>query len=65
INNVETFYNLPGIVLNGPEWFASVGTEKSKGTKVFALSGRVARTGLAEVAYGTTVRQVIFDIGGG
>jgi len=65
VNNVETFYNVPSIVERGPEWFGSVGTATSKGTKVFALSGKVNRTGLAEIAYGTTVRQVIFDIGGG
>jgi NADH:ubiquinone oxidoreductase subunit F (NADH-binding) len=65
VNNVETFYNVPSIIERGPEWFGSVGTATSKGTKVFALSGKVNRTGLAEIAYGTTVRQVIFDIGGG
>jgi len=65
INNVETLANLPAIVSNGPEWFSSVGTETSKGTKVFALSGKVARTGLVEVAMGCTMRRIIFDIGGG
>jgi NADH:ubiquinone oxidoreductase subunit F (NADH-binding)/NAD-dependent dihydropyrimidine dehydrogenase PreA subunit len=65
INNVETLANLPGILANGPEWFASVGTETSKGTKVFALSGKVACTGLIEVAMGTPMRRIIFDIGGG
>jgi len=65
INNVETLANLPAIVSNGPEWFSSLGTETSKGTKVFALSGKVARTGLVEVAMGCTMRQIIFDIGGG
>ncbi len=65
INNVETFYNVPSILAKGPEWFASIGTEKAKGTKVFALSGKVNRTGLVEVAMGTPLRQVIFDIGGG
>jgi NADH:ubiquinone oxidoreductase subunit F (NADH-binding)/Pyruvate/2-oxoacid:ferredoxin oxidoreductase delta subunit/(2Fe-2S) ferredoxin len=65
INNVETLSNVPGILGNGPEWFASVGTETSKGTKVFALSGKVALTGLVEVAMGTTVREVVFNIGGG
>ena len=65
INNVETLANVPDIVAHGPEWFGSVGTEGSKGTKVFALSGNVQRTGLIEVAMGTTVRQIIFDIGGG
>lgn len=65
INNVETLANLPGIVTNGPEAFSAIGTETSKGTKVFALSGKIALTGLVEVAMGTTVRQVLFDIGGG
>jgi len=65
INNVETLSNLPALVGNGPEWFAAVGTETSKGTKVFALSGKISRTGLVEVAMGTSVRQVLFDIGGG
>jgi NADH:ubiquinone oxidoreductase subunit F (NADH-binding)/NAD-dependent dihydropyrimidine dehydrogenase PreA subunit len=65
INNVETLANVPGIVLRGAEWFAGVGTESSKGTKVFALSGNVMRTGLVEVAMGTTLRQIVFDIGGG
>ncbi|MBN1443211.1 MAG: SLBB domain-containing protein, partial [Planctomycetes bacterium] len=65
INNVETLANLPGIVQRGASWFASVGTATSKGTKVFALSGKVVRTGLVEVAMGTTVRQIVFDIGGG
>ena len=65
INNVETLFNVPTILAQGPEAFAAVGTADSKGTKVFALSGKIARTGLAEVAFGTTVRQVIFDIGGG
>jgi NADP-reducing hydrogenase subunit HndC len=65
INNVETLSNLPMIVHNGPAWFASVGTGGSKGTKVFALSGKVERTGLVEVAMGTTMRQIIFEIGGG
>ncbi len=65
INNVESLANVPGIVLNGAEAFAAVGTKSSKGTKVFALSGKVERTGLVEVAMGTTLRQVVFDIGGG
>lgn len=65
INNVETLFNVPSIVERGPEWFASAGTGISKGTKMFALSGKIVRTGLAEVAFGTTVRQVVFDIGGG
>ncbi len=65
INNVETLANLPTIVQEGPEVFAAIGTEKSKGTKVFALSGHVVRTGLIEVAMGTTIRRIVFDIGGG
>ena len=65
INNVETLANLPGILAHGPEWFSSVGTEGSKGTKVFALSGKVDRTGLVEVAMGTTVREVVMTVGGG
>ncbi len=65
INNVETLANLPSILENGAQWFASVGTEKSKGTKVFALSGKVATTGLLEIPMGTTVREIIFDIAGG
>lgn len=65
INNVETLSNVPGIIENGKDWFASIGTEKSKGTKVFALSGKVALTGLVEIPMGTTVREIIFDIAGG
>jgi len=65
INNVETLANVAGIVDKGADWFASTGAETSKGTKVFALSGKVARTGLIEVAMGTTVREIVFDIGGG
>jgi len=65
INNVETFANVAPIILNGPEWFASVGTENSKGTKVFSLAGKVVNTGLVEVPMGITPREVIFDIGGG
>jgi len=65
INNVETWANIPPIILKGPEWFASIGTEKSKGTKVFALAGKVNNTGLVEVPMGTTLREIIFDIGGG
>ena len=65
INNVETLANVPGLVERGAEAFAAVGTATSKGTKVFALSGKVSRTGLIEVAMGTTVRQIVFDIGGG
>ena len=65
INNVETLANVPGLIKNGADWFASVGTKGSKGTKVFALSGKVSRTGLVEVAMGTTLREVVFSIGGG
>jgi NADH-quinone oxidoreductase subunit F len=65
INNVETFANIPMIINNGVEWFTSIGTEKSKGTKIFALAGRVSNTGLVEVPMGTTLRQIVFDIGGG
>ncbi len=65
INNVETLSNIPGIVENGAEWFNSVGTETSKGTKVFALSGKITNTGLVEVAMGTKLKEIIFDIGGG
>ncbi len=65
INNVETLANLPEIAARGHEWFRAVGTKTSKGTKVFALSGKVARTGLVEVAMGTRMRQIIFEIGGG
>jgi bidirectional [NiFe] hydrogenase diaphorase subunit len=62
---VETFANIAPIVRNGGAWFASIGTEKSKGTKVFALAGRVENTGLIEVPMGTVLRDIIFDIGGG
>jgi len=65
INNVETFANIAWIILNGPEAFASMGTEKSKGTKVFALAGKIVRSGLAEVPMGITINEIIFDIGGG
>jgi NADP-reducing hydrogenase subunit HndC len=65
LNNVETYANVCQIILNGPEWFASVGTEKSKGTKVFALGGKINNTGLVEIPMGTTLREVIYDIGGG
>jgi NADH:ubiquinone oxidoreductase subunit F (NADH-binding)/ferredoxin len=65
INNVETLANLPAIFANGAAWFASIGTDRSKGTKVFALSGKVARTGLVEVSMGTSMRKIVFDIGGG
>ena len=65
LNNVETYANIPQIILNGAEWFASMGTEKSKGTKVFALGGKINNTGLVEVPMGTTLRTVIDEIGGG
>jgi len=65
VNNVETFANVPAIILNGAEWFASIGTEKSKGTKVFALAGKINNVGLIEVPMGTKLRTVINDIGGG
>ncbi|HRT34069.1 MAG TPA: NAD(P)H-dependent oxidoreductase subunit E, partial [Bacteroidales bacterium] len=65
VNNVETFANVPAILLKGPEWFSSIGTEKSKGTKVFALAGKINNVGLIEVPMGTTLREVIFEIGGG
>lgn len=65
INNVETWANISPIILNGPEWFSQMGTENSKGTKVFALAGKVKNTGLVEVPMGATLREIIFDIGGG
>ncbi len=65
INNVETWANIPVIILDSGDWFSTVGTEKSKGTKVFALAGKVVNTGLIEVPMGTTLRQIIYDIGGG
>ncbi|HML41233.1 MAG TPA: NADH-quinone oxidoreductase subunit NuoF [Bellilinea sp.] len=65
INNVETYANVPHILRRGGEWFASIGTANSKGTKVFALSGKIAHTGLIEVPMGITLREIIFDIGGG
>lgn len=65
LNNVETYANIPQIINKGAEWFASMGTEKSKGTKVFALGGRITNTGLVEIPMGTTLREVIYDIGGG
>lgn len=65
LNNVETFANVPAIILKGGEWFASLGTEKSKGTKVFALTGAVNNVGLIEVPMGTTLRTIVYDIGGG
>ena len=65
LNNVETYANVPQIINKGWEWFASMGTEKSKGTKVFALGGKINNTGLVEVPMGTTLREIIYDIGGG
>ena len=65
LNNVETYANVPRIILNGAEWFASMGTEKSKGTKVFALGGKINNTGLVEVPMGTTLREIVEEIGGG
>ena len=64
-NNVETFANVPQIILKGADWFASMGTERSKGTKVFALGGKIHNTGLVEIPMGTTLREIIYDIGGG
>ena len=65
INNVETLANIPQIILNGADWFASRGTETSKGTKVFALGGKIQNTGLLEIPMGTTLREIIYDVGGG
>lgn len=65
LNNVETYANIPVIITKGPEWFASIGTEKSKGTKVFAVGGKINNTGLVEIPMGTTLREVVYDIGGG
>lgn len=65
INNVETFGNIPPLLFNGAEWYASIGTEKSKGTKIFALAGTVKTTGLIEVPIGITLREIVYDIGGG
>ena len=65
LNNVETFSNIPQIILKGPEWFKGIGTEGSKGTKVFALGGKINNTGLVEVPMGTTLREIVYDIGGG
>ncbi len=65
LNNVETFANVPRIIRDGPEWFAGIGTEKSKGTKVFCLTGKVANTGLVEVPLGTPMRTIVEEIGGG
>ncbi len=65
VNNVETLANIPRIILKGADWFASMGTEKCKGTKVFALGGKINNTGLVEIPMGTTLREILFDIGGG
>ena len=65
LNNVETYANVPQIIVKGAEWFNSIGTEKSKGTKVFALGGKIVNTGLVEIPMGTTIRTVVEDIGGG
>ena len=65
LNNVETYANITAIINNGADWFASIGTEKSKGTKVFAVGGKIHNTGLVEIPMGTTLREIIYDIGGG
>ncbi len=65
LNNVETWANVPLIIEHGAEWFASIGTEGSKGTKVFALTGKIINTGLVEVPMGITLREILYDIGGG
>ncbi len=65
LNNVETYANVPRIILNGAEWFSSIGSERSKGTKVFAVGGKIKNTGLVEIPMGTTLREVVYDIGGG
>ena len=65
VNNVETYANIPKIILRGTDWFTSMGTEKSKGTKVFALAGKVNNIGLVEVPMGITIREIVYDIGGG
>jgi NADH:ubiquinone oxidoreductase subunit F (NADH-binding) len=65
INNVETMANVPSIITNGADWYASIGTEKSKGTKVFALAGNLRNTGLIEVPMGITLREIVYEIGGG
>ncbi len=65
LNNVETYANIPVILRNGPDWFASIGTQRSKGTKVFALGGKVNNVGLVEIPMGTTVREIVYGIGGG
>ncbi len=65
LNNVETYANVPVIILKGADWFSGIGTEKSKGTKVFAVGGKIENTGLVEIPMGTTLREIVFDIGGG
>jgi len=65
INNVETFANLPVVLAKGGDWFAGVGTERSKGTKVFCLAGKITNSGLVEIPMGTTLREIVEDIGGG
>ena len=65
LNNVETYANVPAIILKGPEWYAGMGTEKSKGTKVFSLVGKIRNTGLVEVPMGISLREIVFDIGNG
>ena len=65
LNNVETFANISQIIINGSEWFSKIGTEKSKGTKVFAVGGKINNTGLVEIPMGTTLREILYDIGGG
>lgn len=65
LNNVETYANIPVIILKGADWFSQIGTEKSKGTKVFAVGGKINNTGLVEIPMGTTLREIVFDIGGG
>lgn len=65
LNNVETYANIPQIILNGADWFSSIGSERSKGTKVFAVGGKIKNTGLVEIPMGTPLRDIIYDIGGG
>ncbi len=65
VNNVETYANVPKIIINGPEWFTSMGTETSKGTKTFALAGDIVHPGLIEVPFGITLREIIYDVAGG
>jgi NADP-reducing hydrogenase subunit HndC len=65
LNNVETYANIPVILLKGADWFSSIGTEKSKGTKVFAIGGKINNTGLVEIPMGTTLKEIVYDIGGG